>query len=367
MTGEDRAWGWVRHLRDGGTTPWGEWTGTAAAPPGHVHPAVPGAQSLELVRRLNGVGTPSPQLVDRVLGTSAPGRGQPDLEIAGVAVPSDFGPRPVDPSDLPERELLRVAAAVIAEDVVAAGLPEPVRPRPSLPWRRHYRVVGDPELADPMREELVARGRKPGGRDAQVFVMAAPVDVMLADLWTRCCFELAPPHWVSWVEKVIRHDELPPRIDVLATAQRWADQVGRDRVTIVLDPTAVSGHLGLRRPLVVPTAPPAVVPDLARRVAALLGLHVTNREKVRLMSQTLRPWIEEVVGDDGPRPAVPARLLPWVGERAEQIKARVRRAGYPVAGDLDDLAPGRRTGAEATDPGATLEVAMRLMMREDDR
>ena len=71
---ERRAWGWVQHLRHGGTTPWAEWTRTAD-PAGAV---VPGAQQLELLRHLNQAGTPTPRLVDRVLEASAPGRGLPD-------------------------------------------------------------------------------------------------------------------------------------------------------------------------------------------------------------------------------------------------------------------------------------------------
>ena len=93
-TGEPRAWGWVDHLRAGGTTPWAAWSGTAE-PSGR---AVPGAQQLELLRRLNEVGSPDPRLVERVLATSAPGRGQPDLELVGAAHDSRFGPPAIDPA-----------------------------------------------------------------------------------------------------------------------------------------------------------------------------------------------------------------------------------------------------------------------------
>ncbi len=44
--------GWVAHLRAGGTTPWLEWTdpGAGDEPAGR---ALPGAQQLELLRRIN--------------------------------------------------------------------------------------------------------------------------------------------------------------------------------------------------------------------------------------------------------------------------------------------------------------------------
>ena len=50
MTGPARAAAWVAHLREGGTTPWAEWTGTVDGP---TPPVLPGAQQLELLRRVN--------------------------------------------------------------------------------------------------------------------------------------------------------------------------------------------------------------------------------------------------------------------------------------------------------------------------
>src|SRR5512133_1345670 len=98
--GEARAWGWVGHLRDGGTTPWADWS--APAPDDQqAGRYLPGAQQLELLRRINQRRLPSPELAERVLATSAPGRGRPDLGLVGVLLESRFGPPPVDPADLP--------------------------------------------------------------------------------------------------------------------------------------------------------------------------------------------------------------------------------------------------------------------------
>ena len=96
---EARAWGWVAHLRDGGTTPWSSW-GTSAGADEQSGRYLPGAQQLELLRRLNELHLPSPELADRVLGASAPGRGRPDLGLVGVLPESAFGPPPVDPLEL---------------------------------------------------------------------------------------------------------------------------------------------------------------------------------------------------------------------------------------------------------------------------
>lgn len=112
-----RAWGWVAHLRDGGTTPWLAWstTGSTEASPGDP---LPGAQQLELLRRLNLAGVRSPGLADRVLAADATGRGRPDLELVGVAEPLPYGFAPVDPATLSDAELLRVAVGLVA-DVLA--------------------------------------------------------------------------------------------------------------------------------------------------------------------------------------------------------------------------------------------------------
>ena len=56
--GEQRAWGWVAHLRDGGTTPWQAWKGQGESRGRYL----PGAQQLELLRRLNQAGRPSAAL-----------------------------------------------------------------------------------------------------------------------------------------------------------------------------------------------------------------------------------------------------------------------------------------------------------------
>ncbi|WP_298748752.1 hypothetical protein, partial [uncultured Nocardioides sp.] len=68
--GPARAAAWVAHLRQGGTTPWAAWTGTVAGP---ASPLLPGAQQLELLRRVNQRGPVPPALVERGLSASAAG------------------------------------------------------------------------------------------------------------------------------------------------------------------------------------------------------------------------------------------------------------------------------------------------------
>ncbi len=350
-----RAWAWVQHLRQGGTTPWTDWTGTAE-PGGAV---VPGAQQLELVRRLNQTGEPGPRLVERVLGASAPGRGQPDLELLDAAPESRFGPRPVDPGTLPDGELLRVAASILAEDVVARGLPGPPRHARPRPWRRAYQLHGDPELVTPVRVDLVARGRPPGGRKPVHLVLATDLGRMLAHLWTDRAFEVGIPGWRAWLGRLERDGALPRRIDPLHLARHRTGRSAPDRIHIVLDPDALPPLVGVRRPLGQPPELAAEARDLGRRIGAVVGVLVPGDQRKALMRQVLRPWLAEQPG----RPLnVPVEHHGWLRDHAARVADGLSRAGYAVHGDLAGLAPVGRPGVEAPVPRTTLALAMRMML-----
>ncbi len=352
--GERRAWGWVHHLRDGGTTPWAAWVDPGTP----VGPVVPGAQQLELLRRLNLVGPVSPELADRVLGASAVGRGRPDLELVGAIEETGFGPRPADPSDASPNELLRVATSILAEDLVAAGIPPRPRTPRSRPWRTRYRLVGDPELTGPIRAGLVARGRPPGGLEARVIVLGTDLGRMLADAWTTRCFDLGARSWRGWIRRLEEHDRLPGRTDVAVVARDWARQVGRSRVHVVLDPAALPDLLGVRHPVELPSAPAAEVPDLGRRIARVLGLHVPADERTALLGRSLRPWLAHAPGLPL---GVPVEQFDWASKHAERIGRQIREAGYAVHGEPDALLPGGGATVAAPSEEATLDLALRMM------
>ena len=166
VTGAERGWAWVDHLRSGGSTPWHDFAGAASAPRAGAR-LLPGAIQLEVARRLNALGgrddAAHRDLVEAVLAASAPGRGQPDLELVGIHDGSPFGPPPVDPADLPVEELVRMAVGVLADRALARPAPPVVEHRRlPVPWRRGHRLVGDPLLggAHPRR----AAGRRPPAR-----------------------------------------------------------------------------------------------------------------------------------------------------------------------------------------------------------
>lgn len=354
--GLERAWGWVEHLRGGGTTGWSDWhdTTSVSTPARRV---VPGAQQLELLRRVNLVARPGDGLATRILTASAPGRGRPDLELVGAADESPFGARPVDPGELADHELLRVAAHLIAQDVADAGVPPASDPAYPRPWRRRYRLVGDPLLSDPRRRDLVARGHGPRPR-GDVVVVGADLGSMLSDAWTARCFSQGAAPWADWVDSWRQRRRLPPRIDLSRIASTWAQRRGAEHVHVVLDPAALPGLVGVRR-LPPPERPSADAAELARRVAAMLGLMVTPAVRGELMTHTL--WAR-LAAAPGPPAAVPAEHREWLVASASAMAEELRRAGYPVHGDPEALVPPKDRGPVLPSTGGALALAVRTLL-----
>ncbi len=357
-----RAWGWVAHLRSGGTTPWRSWS-AEAEPTGLV---VPGAQQLEVLRRLNLLGAPPPVLVERVLTASAPGRGSPDLELVGARPESRFGPRPVDPEKLPTSELLRVVTGIIAADLAATPTSHPPVSRPR-PCRGGYRLVGDPGIADPWRARLVEAGRSPGGRAPTIVVAGRALDQMLAGAWIARCFSTGAVPWPEWLAVWERRRSLPPRLDLVALANLWAGRTGAARVHVVLDRAA-------REPKVVhPTSlrgwtpPPLVSADaaeLARRTAGMLSVLVPASERAGRLTTLLRPLVQ---GEAGSPPAIPEEARPWVTRRARRLATGLAaaEAGYAVHGNPELVLPAWAADtAQPCDEGA-LGVGLRWLLREE--
>lgn len=356
------AWTWVDHLRSGGTTPWTAWlagAGDADDPRGGDR-LLPGAQQLELLRRLNQAGRPDADLVERVLVASAPGRGRQDLELLGAVEPLAFGPPPIDPATLTADDLVRVAVGLVAEDVVAAAPAEadPVKVRR---WRTRYRLAGDPWLADAMRTELVAQGRPPGGRGAVVALVATDLGTFLGHDWlTRCFTEGAPP-WEEFCHVLASRGRVPKRVDLGASAARWAEREGGpEQVRVVTDLSRVAKVVGVRRLAPAPDVA-ADAAELARRAAGAIGLLVTPPRRAELMRRVLRPRLLEV---PGPPPVVPEAHREWLEDQARRIQRRLRAGDYPVVGDLDALLPRwPDLPARPVQPDAVLTLALDLLLR----
>lgn len=377
-TQRSRGWGWVAHLRAGGTTPWAEW---ADEGPAEAGVRLPGAEQLELLRRLNRdvTTTPAPGLVRRILTTSAPGRGRRGLPLPGDGPAPAYGVAPVDPGELTAEELLRSACLLLAEDLVTADAAGETEPDPTPGWRRRlrhrYRLAGDRWLTGPLRDELLRRGRPQGGRDHVVYVVGCPLDQLLADVWTARCFGQAPVAWEPWLRQARRRGHVGPRTDLLRIARQWRERVGAERVQIVLDAALLPALLRVRRLPRDVLEPPALSADaveLARSVGPVLGLLVAPEEKERLLRRGLRPRLAEIASAGQGRPAlgVPPDQLGWVREEALRQRDGLLTDGYAVHGDPDRLLPraaptGEPAGLPDTD--RVLTLALRLLAERGGR
>lgn len=362
-----RAHSWVEHLRAGGTTPWLAWAGGPTTGAGDAGP-LPGAQQLELLRRINLAAESSAQprggndgfgarLANRVLAAPAAGRGKADLPLVGVSAPG-FGPRPVAPESVSAHELLRVASVVLADDLVALGA-DPVRTSWPRPLRRRFRLVGDPVLVGVLREDLLSRGRPEGGPRPFVVAVGAPLDDLLARTWTQRCFETGTKPWAEWLRFWRERDQLPARADLVASVRRW--NARRPFVRIVTDVDLLPRQVGVRH-LPAVRVPGADQAELARRIAAVVGLKVPAAERPGLM-RTLQRRIPDL----GVAPVVvPTREREWVASSADRMTRSITRAGYSVVGDLADLAPrtapSPATGTGGVDDQQVLDLAIRMVV-----
>ncbi len=360
-TGEARAWGWVASLRAGGTTPWADWSAEAD----RTGRFLPGAQQLEVLRRVNlacaATGRrPDPVLVERVLTASAPGRGRPDLELLGAVAETTYGPRPVDPGDLPADELLRVATNLLAEDLVAAG----VAPRPRPRWRRPgraYRVAGASWSAEAVREEMQRRGRPPGGRGSVVLVLGHDVATMTELAYVARSFAEGGPAWDDWVRHAAAGARPAPRADLLEMLRSWTERVGARRVTLVLDHARLPALLGTRRALPEVVVPSADATELARRTSEPLGLLVLPAEQSELLRHTLLP---RLAARPGPPLRLDADALAWARETADRVRREVAAADYAVVGRPERLLPRREPDEVGTGPDddRVLDLALGLLV-----
>lgn len=351
--GASRAWGWVAHLRGGGTTPWGDWSG--AAEPGAS--LLPGAQQLELLRRLNAAGPVPAALAERTLAADPPRRSRPALPLVGGPPAPDHGPRPVAPTELRDEELVELAAVLLAQDLSTRSLAEQRRSRPR-PWRIRYRLLGDPEQVAALRRHLRDRGRPEGGV-GQVLVLGTDLGRMLTDVWTAQSFALTPVAWPDWIARRAGRGELPRSIRLDRLARAEARLPTTRAVRVVTDPALASRLLGVRRrPWVPQPQMAAAAVDLGRRVSAALRPLAVPGRRSRLVNEILKP---PLAGVTGPPLIPPASHRAWVRAEAERLHHELGRARYPVHGDPALVLPVDRAGVEQPDAADALAVAVRML------
>lgn len=358
-------------MRDGSTTRWQDWPDDGTADGEPFADTLPGAQQLGLLRRLNVAAGAAGRRVplataDRVLAAGVSGRGRGDLPLLGADEPDRFGPRPVDPDALPDDELLRVAAALVADDVAStAGRPEPERTlvdrarTAHRPWSRAFVVVGVQWRAEYVRAGLAAAGRPQGGRRPAAYLLADDLATVLAHAWTARAFDQGGPTWTDFLRNSSSFGHLPPRADLPRMARSATHKYGAGKVTVVLDPAALAAELGTGH-LAEPPRLGANAVDLVRRVGEPLGLLVDQAERPALLRATLAP---RLAGQGGAAPTVPARFGGWLSSMAERTRHDLEAAGYPVLGDLDRLLPGPLPAAPVVPVDAeVLALALGLLL-----
>ncbi len=141
--------------------------------------------------------------------------------------------------------------------------------------------------------------------------------------------------------------------DILDVLERWSAAVPPERVHVVTvpQPGSVSGLLWERFASVIGVDPTMVETDVP---VSNVSLGVAEAELLRRMNPALRerldwPTYEKQVKvglaarlaarDGSARLTVPVERRGWVEDRAEQLISGLRKGGYDVVGDLDELRP----------------------------
>lgn len=331
---------------------------------------LPGAEVLELLRRLNATGPVEPSRVEALLRTSPPGRGRRDLPLVGDTEIRTYGPLPVDPSTLSSRELLRAASVLLAEDLLDTAETVPVRRR-WWPRRRTrstkeqqsfpYRLVGSPWLTLPIREELERQGRLPGGDGYTVYVLGGPLDEVAAGAWKFRTFTNRVNPWHIWIRDAQWRGWFGPRADLPRIARWWADRVGKDRVEIVTDPALLPGLLGVDS-LPGPWAISAEANEVARVIGQVLCVRTELEAQRKLLIDELRPRLEklEPLHPGAREVGVPAESFAWVETQARAQRDALVEAGYALHGDPDRLLPSG-TATQGPDERRALALALSLL------
>ena len=241
-TGERRAWGWVdapprRAARRRGRD-WRRRPRRPAAAPA----TSPAPSSSSCCAGSTWPAARRPALVERVLDASAPGRGRPDLELVGAAEESPFGPRPVDPADLPDRRAgagrrrpdRRGRRRRRARRAGAARRPAAALAPRATGWSA---TRGSPTRSAP---SWSPRGRPPGGRGRRSLVLGTDLghDARRTP-GPRAASPRAAPAGPTGCAGFARRDRLPPRVDLAADRPHLGRSASAaDRVGVVLDPDA---------------------------------------------------------------------------------------------------------------------------------
>jgi hypothetical protein len=367
----DRVRAWAVALRAGSTQTWREFREQASitsALPGSG--PLPGAAQLELVRRLSasaGELSDFDELAGLVLATTGPGRGLVDVPLPWPGSEPTAGTPPVDPEALPPDELIRAASGALVR-LLSSVHPGPTPPgaRSWRPWRRGFTLLGAPTTVALLRPALLDAGLREGGSRTTYFVLGGSLDDLMAQRWAGRVRAGAAMRWQRMWRSAEANDRVPPAIALPTVAAHLAEELGAERVHVVLadDPTTalalVSGVLGVPAGQLQPRSE-VLATDLLRRLNPALALALGEAARRRLID---RVWPEVAGGEQPTSLGVPAGQFRWAVETGERMAAALEAGRYAVHGDPALVVPVRRPGVRrAPDPEAVLTHALTVIGR----
>ena len=202
---------------------------------------LPSATHLELVRRINqqAGGTAVPGLVDLVLTTAPPGRGRVDVPLSWPEAPTPraSAPRRSSPTRCPATSWSGSPSACSPGScpTVPAPPPAPDLTRWPVPWRRRFRLYGSPGTVAGVRSALLGQGLVESDWRPVHLVLGRPLEAMMAEHWAATTAQGAHLRWTTLWRRAEATKALPPRLDVVGTAERLAARRGsREPVHLVV-------------------------------------------------------------------------------------------------------------------------------------
>ena len=261
------------------------------------------------------------------------------------------------------------------------GAPRPASD-PADPWAGEWDVLAAEALHARERavisnELLSASSPQQADRavrsllQAEVHVVATVRDfaALLPAEWQESVKVRGTTAWEPWLDEVVAAEHVEHRRrhswfwrvhDTLANLDMWSRHIPPEQVHVVTVPRGNSADSLWARFASVAGIDPAGFDLTQSRRNSSLGLAET--EFLRRLNQTLPEdlpdWfytreIKKLLAHDVlrnrpalSRPVLPASTLAWAEKQAESLITGLREAGYHVVGDLAELRPASRTGAD---------------------
>jgi hypothetical protein len=129
--------------------------------------------------------------------------------------------------------------------------------------------------------------------------------------------------------------------------ERFCSVVGIDAASLTEEPAWTNETVGV------------AATEVIRRVNERLGHRLNQRQHDKVIKRTVVHRLASRA--ESVRFTLPEEELPWIIERAGEMRAAVESRGYRVVGDLDDLRPRRAVGGRRPDdatPDELLEASL---------